>query len=46
MDRVTWLMWRHAPVPHDVQALRVSVGKLGILGRVKLHIVPEVPVRR
>lgn len=28
------------------QALRVSVGKLGIIGRVQLAIVPEVPVRR
>jgi len=28
------------------QALRVSVGKLGILGRVKLAIVKEIPVRR
>jgi hypothetical protein len=34
------------PVPSAVQALRVSLGKLGILGRVKLQIVPEVPVRR
>jgi hypothetical protein len=29
-----------------LQALRVSVGQLGIIGRVKFHIVPEVPVRR
>lgn len=29
-----------------LQALRVSVGKLGILARVKLHIVQERPVHR
>lgn len=29
-----------------VQALRVSVGKLGIIGRVKLQLVQEIPVRR
>lgn len=32
--------------PFLMRALRVSVGKLGIIVRVKLHIVPEVPVRR
>lgn len=30
----------------SLQALRVSVGRLGIIGRVKFHIVLEVPVRR
>eukprot|EP00775_Hariotina_reticulata_P010758 gene10758-10914_t len=29
-----------------MKALRVSVGKLGVIGRVKLHIVKEVPVQR
>jgi hypothetical protein len=29
-----------------LQALRVSVGKLGIIGRVKLQLVQEIPVRR
>jgi FAD/FMN-containing dehydrogenase len=30
----------------QVQALRVSVGKLGIIARVQFRIVREVPVRR
>jgi hypothetical protein len=29
-----------------LQALRVSVGQLGIIGRLKMKIVKEVPVRR
>lgn len=29
-----------------LQALRVSVGQLGIIGRIKLKIVKEIPVRR
>lgn len=33
-------------LPAWPQALRVSVGQLGITGRVKFHIVPEVPVHR
>ena len=33
-------------IPCGVQALRVSVGKLGVITRVQLRIVREVPVRR
>jgi hypothetical protein len=36
----------HRVTPCLPQALRVSVGQLGIIGRLKMKIVKEVPVRR
>lgn len=35
-----------APVPPPYQALRVSLGNLGVITRAKLRIIREVPVRR
>lgn len=40
------LVTQYVCLPAWPQALRVSVGQLGIIGRVKFRIVPEVPVRR